>query len=562
MMKPSDSTKQVLKHSKKYIIFKTLVSLIYRGIAMLTPILFSMAVDEVTNGKFKTGIIISIIGVIAVIIFRIFDIINTYSWHKMYNSMYDEYTKIGINKVFDNSLYSLSRFNIGEFLNMMSTDINVMCDFYCNLVVRLVRIIEVLIVFVYFFMIDFYIGVAGVLMGIISLTVIFLSSNKIEKLNKTKSELFDNRNTVINEFLLSIREIKSFNIFEPINKRINKSTEKYTKSYLNQRVGEDIFKFSVVAFIEAFRWGMFIYGIFLISKGKMEIGTLLIIYNYFTQLVDGFAEFATINTGIRQLTVSQNRFFQLIVYSRDKLLLNTKYNTEDSDIEFKNILYGDKVSPRLKDVSFKLVNNSINAITGVTGAGKSGVVDLLLKLNRQHTGEVNIGDINIQDIDFEQYYKLISCIDTDDRFLNISIKENLNIVNPNFDEIVFICKKLDIHDEISKLKYGYDTIMNSNDDKLTPNTKVLLNIARILLKNTHIMIFDEILTELNEDSKNKVLDIFNDIKYKHFIIIITKDEQVLEMSDNIVVLNDGKVDQVGNIVEIKKNPLYKRIIKD
>ena len=529
---------------------------------MLTPILFSMAVDEVTNGKFKTGIIISIIGVIAVVIFRIFDIINTYSWHRMYNSMYDEYTRIGIEKVFDNSLYSLSRFNIGEFLNMMSTDINVMCDFYCNLVVRLVRVIEVLIVFVYFFMIDFYIGLAGVAMAVISIVVILLSSNKIEKLNKTKSEYFDNRNTIINEFLLSIREIKTFNIFEPINKRINKSTQTYTKSFLNQRVGEDAFKFSVVAFIEAFRGGMFIYGIFLISKGQMEIGTLLIIYNYFTQLVDGFAEFATINTGIRQLAVSQNRFFQLIIYSRDKLLLNTKYNNEDSDIEFKNIVYGDKLDPRLKDVSFKLENNAINAITGITGSGKSGVVDLLLRLNRQHSGSVYLGDTDIQDIDFEQYYKLISCIDTNDRFLNVSIKENLYIVNPNFDEIVFVCKKLNIHDEISRQKYGYDTIVNSKDDKLTANTKVLLNIARILLKNTHIMIFDEILTVLNEESKDKVLAIFNDIKHKHMIVIITKDEQVLNMSDNIVLLSYGEVNQIGNSVDIKKNSLYSKIIKD
>ena len=562
MTKPSDSTKQVLKHSKKYIIFKAIISLIYRGIAMLTPIIFSMAVDEVTNGKFKTGIIISIVGVIAVIIFRIFDIINTYSWHKMYNSMYNEYTKIGINKVFDNSLYSLSRFNIGEFLNMMSTDINVMCDFYCNLVVRLIRIIEVAIIFNYFFIIDLYIGIAGIVMGIVSITVILLSSNKIEKLNKTKSENYDKRNTVVNEFLQSIREIKTFNIFEPINKRITKSTETYTKSYLNQRVGEDIFKYSVVAFIEAFRWGMFIYGIYLISKGHMEIGTLLIIYNYFTQLVDGFAEFATINIGIRQLSVSQNRFFQLIVYSRGKLLLNTKYNTEDSDIEFTDVVYGDKTNPRLKGVTFKLENNSINAITGITGSGKSGVVDLLLKLNHQHSGKIKFGDIDISEIDFDQYYKLISCIDTNDRFLNISIKENLNIVNPNFDEMVFICKKLNIHDEISQLKYGYDTILNSNDDKLTPNTKVLLNIARILLKNTHTMIFDEILTELNEESKDKVLSIFNDIKYKHQIIIITKDEQVLEMSDNIVVLSEGTVSQVGSFTEIKKNKLYNKIIKD
>ena len=561
MSKTGGPTKQVLKHSKKYIIFKTFVSLVYRGIAMLTPILFSMAVDEVTNGKFKSGVIISIIAVIAVVIFRIFDIINTYSWHKMYNAMYDEYTKIGINKVFDNSLYSLSRFNIGEFLNMMSTDINVMCDFYCNLVVRVIRLIEVMIIFVYFFMIDFYIGLAGVIMGIVSVTVILLSSNKIEKLNKTKSEYFDNRNTVINEFLLSIREIKTFNIFDPINKRINKSTQTYTKSYLKQRVGEDAFKFGVVAFIEAFRWLMFIYGIYLISAGYMEIGTLLIIYNYFTQLVDGFAELATINTGIRQLKVSENRFYQLIVYSRDKVIVNDS-NVRECDIEFKDVIYGDKTNPRLKGVSFTLENNAINAITGLTGAGKSGVVDLLLKLNRQHEGEINFGDVSIEDIDFEKYFKFISCIDKNDRFLNISIKENLNIVNPNFESIVFICKKLNIHDEISQLKYGYDTIMNSNDDKLTANTKVLLNIARILLKNTHVMIFDEILTVLNEDSKQKVLAIFNDIKYKHSIIIITKDEQVLGMSDNIVVLNEGKVSQVGSYGEIKTNPLFDKIIKD
>ena len=561
MSKTGGPTKQVLKHSKKYIIFKTFVSLVYRGIAMLTPILFSMAVDEVTNGKFKSGVIISIIAVIAVVIFRIFDIINTYSWHKMYNAMYDEYTKIGINKVFDNSLYSLSRFNIGEFLNMMSTDINVMCDFYCNLVVRVIRLIEVMIIFVYFFMIDFYIGLAGVIMGVVSVTVILLSSNKIEKLNKTKSEYFDNRNTVINEFLLSIREIKTFNIFEPINKRINKSTQTYTKSYLKQRVGEDAFKFGVVAFIEAFRWLMFIYGIYLISAGYMEIGTLLIIYNYFTQLVDGFAELAIINTGIRQLKVSENRFYQLIVYSRDKVIVNDS-NVREFDIEFKDVIYGDKTNPRLKGVSFTLENNAINAITGLTGAGKSGVVDLLLKLNRQHEGEINFGDVSIEDIDFEKYFKFISCIDKNDRFLNISIKENLNIVNPNFESIVFICKKLNIHDEISQLKYGYDTIMNSNDDKLTANTKVLLNIARILLKNTHVMIFDEILTVLNEDSKQKVLAIFNDIKYKHSIIIITKDEQVLGMSDNIVVLNEGKVSQVGSYGEIKTNPLFDKIIKD
>ena len=560
MNKPSDTTKLVLKKSKKYLFFKVLISIVYRAIAMITPILFSQVVNHVTNGDYKSAFTIASCAVFVVIIFRMCDIINTYCWHKLYNSMYDNYTKIGVNKVFDNSLYSLSRFNVGEFLNIMSTDINIMSDFYCNLIMRLIRIFEVLIIFVYFFMIDFYIGLAGVFMAVVAITVIFISSKTIERLNRYKSYNLDNRNTIINEFLLSIREIKAFNIFNPIRKRIDEANRVYTKSYLQQRVGEDAFKYSVLAFIEAFRWGMFIYGIYLITVGKMEMGSLLIIYNYFTQLVDGFSEFATINVGIRQLKVSENRFFQLIIYSHDKLTLNKKYNFKNFNIKFKDVVYGDKENPRLKGVSFNLKSNAINSITGLVGAGKSGVVDLLLKLNRQHSGTITIGDINISDIEFESYYSLVSCIDKNDRFLNISIKDNLNIVNDNFEAIVFICKKLGIHDEILKLKNGYDTVLNSNEDTLKQNTKVLLNIARILLKKTSIMIFDDVLSVLNNESKKVVLDILNDIKEKHTIIIISKEDSIMNVSDNVVLLDEGLVVDSGEYDVIKKNKLYKKIV--
>ena len=120
----------------------------------------------------------------------------------------------------------------------MSTDINVMADYYCNLIMRLIRIFEVLIIFVYFFIIDIYIGIAGIVMAIVSISVILLSSKKIEELNKIKLNLYDDRNTIVNEFLLSIREIKSFNIFTPMKNRIDSSTQEYSKSFLKQRVGK------------------------------------------------------------------------------------------------------------------------------------------------------------------------------------------------------------------------------------------------------------------------------------------------------------------------------------
>lgn len=82
------------------------------------------------------------------------------------------------------------------------------------------------------------------------------------------------------------------------------------------------------------------------------------------------------------------------------------------------------------------------------------------------------------------------------------------------------------------------------------------------MKMNAFVIFDVILMVLNEKSKDKVLAIFNDIKHKHMIVIITKDEQVLNMSDNIVLLSYGEVNQIGNSVDIKKNSLYSKIIKD
>ena len=91
---------------------------------------------------------------------------------------------------------------------------------------------------------------------------------------------------------------------------------------------------------------------------------------------------------------------------------------------------------------------------------------------------------NIQDDEFKELIYML-------------IKDNLKLVNDNFGNIVYVCTKLGIHNDISKLKYGYDTLLNSKDDTLKPNTKIMLNIARILLKNTKVMIFEQ---KRNSDS--------------------------------------------------------------
>ena len=144
----------------------------------------------------------------------------------------------------------------------------------------------------------------------------------------------------------------------------------------------------------------------------------------------------------------------------------------------------------------------------------------------------------------------------------MSIKDNLKLVNDNFGNIVYVCKKIGIHNDISQLKYGYDTVLNSIDDTLKPNTKIMLNIARILLKNTKIMIFDEILSSLNNENKKIVLDQLQEMKKNHTIIIIDNNESALEISDNILLLNESEVVETGDLEKISKNKIYKSIINE
>ena len=90
----------------------------------------------------------------------------------------------------------------------------------------------------------------------------------------------------------------------------------------------------------------------------------------------------------------------------------------------------------------------------------------------------------------------------------------------------------------------------------------MLNIARILLKNTKIMIFDDILSALNNENRKIVVDLLNDMKTNHTIIIIDNNESVLEISDNIILLNDNELVEVGSFEDISKSRIYKNVINE
>ncbi len=545
--------KDILKKSWKEFLGKFIITIVVRGSLLAIPLLLSMVVDYVTAGNYSSAYLIAVVLLLVLIIFRVTEILNTYSWHKLYNKLYNLYSLLAIEKTYDNSIYSLSRFSLSEYINIMNNDINVIATFYCNLSVRIFRIFELIVIIGYFFKIGLLNGVASVVATIISFIIIILSSKKIENRSQIRTISLDQKTSVMHEMLLGIKEIKALNIFNPIKNRIMDKTDIYTNDWLKQRMTEDKFRGVNLLLIEVFRMTLMIYAIYLISIGKSQLGSLLVIYNYFGQLLDNIADFSAINNELRSLSVSQKRYNKLLEFSKretDKVSLISK--DIDPSITFKDILYGNKENPILNKVSFNIKSNSLVAITGQNGSGKSGIFDLLLKLNRQHEGDVLIGNSNINEFSNDEYSYLVSSVFKDVVFFGMSIKDNLSIIDKNFEKIIDVCKRLDIHDYILNLKDGYDTILNTNGSNIDSNVKYLLGIARVILKETKIILFDETLNNLDNLTKEDVINLLLELKLDHTILVITKDSNLLKKADDIIYLENNKVKNQG-----KHNKLLK-----
>ena len=142
--------KIAVKEAKKEYSLKLLTSILIRGLLLIIPVLFSLAINYITNGRYDMAILMIIISIIITTLYRFCEGANQYAYYKLYNKLSNYYTSLAIEKTNDNSMYSLSRFDLGTYTNTVLSDVNVICSFLSALVIRVVQILEFLIIYIYF----------------------------------------------------------------------------------------------------------------------------------------------------------------------------------------------------------------------------------------------------------------------------------------------------------------------------------------------------------------------------------------------------------------------------
>lgn len=550
---------EVIKNSKLTFIFKLIVSCILRALVLVIPYLYSYAVEEITNGNLNRAWILVSFLLFFTVLYYLSEMFNDYAYEKLYYKIYSGLTKVCLKITEKNSIYSLSRISLGEYNSIMTSDIDVVSDCIGSVPMVIARIIEFSFIIYYFFSVNYLVGFLAIIVLTIVAIILKFGNQKVNNINTQDKATHDERLGILQEYFLGMKEVKGFRLFSTINTRINKSYNNYLNWHTKYGLYKVIVKYGALAIIDISKVIFLFYGFYLAYHNKMSLAVIILVYSYFEKLVSSFTGFLDFNNKLQNASVAIKRLYRLKEYSHDDKLNDNLNIMNRGVIDFDNVLYGRREDPILNHFTAHINSNCMTVITGVTGSGKTGIVDLLLKLNKQHEGTIKIDKVEINDYADDIYFTNVAAVRKNPSFFNISIRDNLELIESDFEKIVNVCKDIGVHDDIMKLVNGYDTIISENASNITSNIKYLLSIARVILKQPKVLLFDETLNAFPKEIDLKLMDYFKKAKGKHSVIIISKEKHVIEESDQVIYMEKGENVASGkHDVLMLKNEKYKK----
>jgi thiol reductant ABC exporter CydC subunit len=241
-----------------------------------------------------------------------------------------------------------------------------------------------------------------------------------------------------------------------------------------------------------------------------------------------------------------------------------RIESSSSAIQFSNVsfAYPSQSTPALQDITFTLPEGKSIAIVGPSGAGKSTLANLLLRFWDYEAGEITIGGASLKALDQDEVRRQIALVSQNSYFFNTTIRENLRLARrgASQEEIESAVRAAQIHDFISRLPKGYDTLIGEQGLRLSGGERQRLGIARALLKNTPILIFDEPTANLDPQTEKQVLTTLFEIMRGRTSLLITHRLIGLEHMDEIIVIDNSRIVEHGTHAELSsRGGLYRRL---
>lgn len=285
----------ILKKTKKELTHKIITSVVLQILLLIIPVYYTNAINYATIGSYNKSTKLLIITMVLSLLYYLWSYFNQKSWYNYYNKLYLEYTNLVTEASVDNV-------SLGEYTNIINNDIDIIGTFIGNSVTRLIQVFEFLVIYMYFLKVNFYIFLITIIMSIFMFLIIIYFGSKIQIENKSRKDYLDYKTINIHniyDILKNKKKIKDNSFIT--------STIKYLESNAKFNLFVNAMIYLVLGFLELCRYGVIIYAVYLVSTNHMEIGTVLLIYSYYTKIINNFGVLGTIDAEYQSVKVSVNR---------------------------------------------------------------------------------------------------------------------------------------------------------------------------------------------------------------------------------------------------------------
>ncbi len=301
--------------------------------------------------------------------------------------------------------------------------------------------------------------------------------------------------------------------------------------------------------------------------GKIGVGLIAEFILYVNMLTWPVAIVGWLTSIVQRAEASQKRINEFLNESSELNMDNPIAHEVKGDIEFKNVTftYEDTEITALKNLSFHIKQGETTAIIGKTGSGKSTVLDLVARLYDVTSGEVLIDGIPIKTMDVKNLRAAIGAVPQDAFLFSDTIKNNIKFgkYDATDDEIIAIAKKAVVHDNITGFSKQYETVLGERGITLSGGQKQRVSIARALMKDPQIYLFDDCLSAVDTETEEEILANLKRASQNRTTLIVSHRVSSAKNADRILVLEDGKLLQEGTHEELNTiEGYYKELYKN
>jgi subfamily B ATP-binding cassette protein MsbA len=358
--------------------------------------------------------------------------------------------------------------------------------------------------------------------------------------------------SILQETISGVKIVKAFGMENYENRKFFKETRNYFKLILRivrvRNLSSPLTEFlSVIIGVFIIYYG----GVLVLQENTLKASEFLGFLFAIFQLMPPIKELSSVNNRIQESSAAGDRIFEILDAKpniRDHKDSVSIYKFQKS-IVFRKVdfYYDDSDEPILKDISFSVKRGEILALVGPSGGGKSTLVDLIPRFYDPTSGEIMIDDINVRDIKIDNLRKLMGIVTQETFLFNESVKNNIayGLENYPFEKVVEAATAANAHNFIIEMSDGYDTIIGERGVKLSGGQRQRLSIARAILKNPDIMIFDEATSSLDNESEILVQEAIERMMVNRTTFVIAHRLSTIRNATRILVLDRGRIVQLG-----------------